>query len=140
MCWGTCHIEPSHTKGPCRCATQPQPHTALQLRFAVAFAITFTTATLLRSASLRLLPRSLLPFIPPKPIPVPTCWAPTLLPPTFPRSTSSVTSSHTHHESTQTQIADTSLRAFARRNSPAQPVLASCASPRRDEGILGVRA
>ena len=57
MCWGTCHIEPSHTRGPCRCATQPQPHTAFQLRFAVAFAITFTTATLLRSASLRLLPR-----------------------------------------------------------------------------------
>ena len=126
----------------CSTSTQPQPHTALQLRFAVAFAITFTTATLLRSASSRLLPRSLLPFISPKPIPVPTCWAPTLLPPTFPRSTSSVTSPHTHHESTQTQIADTSLRAFARRNSPAQPVsvLTSCASLQKDGGMLGMRA
>lgn len=65
-----------------KCASsQPQPyyHIALQLRFAVAFAITFTTATLLRAASLRLLPRSLLPFVPPKPITVPTCWAPFLV-------------------------------------------------------------
>ncbi len=47
---------------------------------AVAFAITFTTAALLRAASLRLLPRSLLPFVPPKPLPVPVCWAPFITP------------------------------------------------------------
>jgi hypothetical protein len=59
-----------------RCSSSsPQPHTALQLRFADALAITFTTAALLRSASHRLLPRSLLPFIPPKPLTVPACWA-----------------------------------------------------------------
>ncbi len=60
-----------------RCSSsQPQPHTALQLKFAIAFAITFTTAELLRSASYRLLPRSLLSFIAPKPLTVPPCWAP----------------------------------------------------------------
>ena len=63
-------------------SSSPQSHhqTALQLRFAVAFAITFTTASLLRSASYRLLPRSILPFIPPKPLTVPACWAPSLIP------------------------------------------------------------
>ncbi len=62
-----------------RCSSvQPQPHTALQLKFAVAFAITFTTAELLRSASHRLLPRSLLPFVAPKPLTIPLCWAPSL--------------------------------------------------------------
>jgi hypothetical protein len=65
-----------------RCSsTEPQPHTTLQLRFAVAFAITFTTASLLRSASYRLLPRSLSAFIPPKPLTVPACWAPYIPPP-----------------------------------------------------------
>jgi hypothetical protein len=60
-----------------RCSSsQPKPHTALQLRFSVAFAITFATAALLRSASYRLLPRSLLPFVAPKPLTVPPCWAP----------------------------------------------------------------
>jgi hypothetical protein len=60
-----------------RCSSSsPQPHTALQLKFAVAFAITFTTAALLRSASHRLLPRSLMPFVAPKPLTVPLCWAP----------------------------------------------------------------
>jgi ribonuclease HI len=64
-----------------RCSSsQPKPQIALQLRFAVAFAITFTTASLLRSASHRLLPRSILPFIPPKPLTVPMCWAPSLIP------------------------------------------------------------
>jgi hypothetical protein len=64
-----------------RCSSSvPQPQTALQLRFAVAFAITFTTAALLRSVSQRLLPRSLLPFIHPKPLAVPPCWAPLLIP------------------------------------------------------------
>jgi ribonuclease HI len=60
-----------------RCSSStPQPHTALQLKFAVAFAITFTTAALLRSASQRLLPRSLMPFVAPRPLTVPLCWAP----------------------------------------------------------------
>jgi hypothetical protein len=48
------------------------------LRFAVSFAITFTTAALLRSASYRLLPRSRNAFVPPKPLTVPACWAPSL--------------------------------------------------------------
>ena len=62
-----------------RCSSSsPQPHSALQLRFAVAFAITFTTASLLKSASHRMLPRSLLPFVPPKPLTVPACWAPSI--------------------------------------------------------------
>jgi hypothetical protein len=69
-----------------RCSsTQPQPHTALQLRFSVSFAITFTTAALIRAASHRLLPRSLRAFVPPKPLSVPTCWAPTI-PPHFLRA------------------------------------------------------
>lgn len=64
-----------------RCSSAAhRPQTALQLKFAVAFAITFTTASLLRSASLRLLPRSLQPFFPPKPLAVPRCWAPSLIP------------------------------------------------------------
>lgn len=64
-----------------RCSSyQPQPHTALQLRFAVSFAITFTTAALLRQASYRLQPRSLNAFVPPKPLTVPACWAPSLPP------------------------------------------------------------
>jgi hypothetical protein len=42
----------------CSSSTQPQPQSASWLRFAVAFAITFTTATLVRVASLRLLPRT----------------------------------------------------------------------------------
>jgi hypothetical protein len=69
-----------------RCSSStPQPHTALQLKFAVAFAITFTTAALLRSASHRLLPRSLMPFVAPKPLTVPICWAP-FITPTFSQS------------------------------------------------------
>jgi hypothetical protein len=40
----------------------PSPHT-----------VTFTTAALMRSASHRLLPRSLLPFVAPKPLTVPLC-------------------------------------------------------------------
>jgi ribonuclease HI len=77
-----------------RCSSsQPQPQTALQLRFAVSFAITFTTATLLRAASLRLLPRSIIPFLPPKPIPVPTCWAPSLS--SFSLVSTRISSAHT---------------------------------------------
>ena len=53
----------------------------------IAFAITFTTAELLRSASHRLLPRSLLPFVAPKPLTIPLCWAPSL-PLSSPRRTS----------------------------------------------------
>ena len=125
----------------CSTSTQPQPQTALQLRFAVAFAITFTTATLLRAASLRLLPSPLLPLIPPKPIPVPTCWAPMLPSPT---------TLLPNNDSTRDHPADTSLRALARRDrdrlgtgcagdSPAQLVLASCASTFDGGGILGMR-
>jgi hypothetical protein len=74
-----------------RCASStPQPHTALQLKFAVAFAITFTTAALLRSASHRLLPRSLMPLVAPKPLTVPLCWAP------FAASTFSQSSARRH--------------------------------------------
>jgi hypothetical protein len=135
-----------------RCSTsaQPQPQTALQLRFAVAFAITFTTATLLRAASSRLLPCTLIPFIPPKPIPVPTCWAPTLPLLMFPRPSSSLVTSCINDNSAREQPADTSSRAFACRDRdrlgtgyagdlPAQTVLASCASTSESGGILGMR-
>jgi hypothetical protein len=180
-----------------RCSSsQPKPQTALQLRFAVAFAITFTTASLLRSASHRLLPRSILPFIPPKPLTVPTCWAPSLIPfsprtrtrrqaplshgdtssapslaapsenchtpsstllspsfsndPTVSRSTPSFITFPPNNDSTREQPADTSPRAFARRDkdrlgmgcagdSPAPTVLASCASTSESGGILGMR-
>jgi hypothetical protein len=124
----------------CSTSTQPQPQTALQLRFAVAFAITFTTATLLRAASSRLLPCTLIPFIPPKPIPVPTCWAPTLSLPMFPRPASSLATSCINDNPTREQTANTSLRAFARRNSSEQPAITSCASPLWGEGSLGMRA
>ena len=116
----------------------------------VAFAITFTTASLLRAASLRLLPRTFLPFVPPKPTPVPTCWAPMLPSPPFSRSTSSFITPLPNHDSTREQPADTSPRAFARRDqdrlgmgcagdSLAQTVLASCASTSESGGILGMR-
>jgi hypothetical protein len=134
---------------------------------------------LLRSASHRLLPRSILPFIPPKPLTVPTCWAPSLIPfsprtrarrqaplshgdassapslaspsdPTVSRSTSSFTAFPSNNDSTREQPADTSPRAFARRDqdrlgmgcagdSPAQTVLASCASTSESGGIPGMR-
>jgi hypothetical protein len=122
----------------CSTSTQPQPQTALQLRFAVAFAITFTTAALLRAASLRLLPRILTPFFPPKPIPVPTCWAPTLSLPTLPRLASSPVTLRTNNVSTREKTANTSLCALACHSSPVQPVPASCASPSEGEGILGM--
>jgi hypothetical protein len=120
-----------------RCSSsQPQPQTALQLRFSVAFAITFTTASLLRTASLRLLPHALLPFIPPRPIPVPTCWAPTIPTPTLTRSISSL---RTNIEFTREKSAHTFPRALARHNSPEQPVLVSGASACESRGILGMR-
>ena len=58
----------------------PEPQTILQLRFSVSFAITFTTWNLIRAASFRLLPRSIRPFLPPKPVPVPICWSPSFTP------------------------------------------------------------
>jgi hypothetical protein len=123
----------------CSTSTQPQPQTALQLRFAVAFAITFTTAALLRAASLRLLPRMLTPFFPPKPIPVPTCWAPTLSFPTLPRLASPSATLRANNASTREKTANTSLRASACHSSPVQAVPVSCASPSAGEEILGMR-
>ncbi len=123
----------------CSSSTQPQPQTALQLRFAVAFAITFTTATLLRAASLRLLPSTFLPFISPKPIPVPTCWAPSLYTPTFSCLASSSLTPCYANDSRRELTANTSLRAMARRNLPAQNAFASCASAPTGSERLGVR-
>lgn len=123
-----------------RCSTStPHPQTALQLRFAVAFAITFTTAALMRSASARLLPRSFLPFVPPKPIPVPICWAPALSTPNFLHRAPSSTIPRLYSDSTLESTAHTSLRALARRNLPAQPALVSCALASDGKGLLGVR-
>jgi Reverse transcriptase (RNA-dependent DNA polymerase) len=90
-------------------SSSPQPQTALQLRFSVAFAITFTTANLIRAASRRLLPSSLLPFIPPKPIVVPVCWAPSLPSPSLITSSRFCT-----HLSTRTTSTNKSSRAHAR--------------------------
>jgi hypothetical protein len=65
-----------------RCSSsRPNPQTVLLLKFAVSFAITFSTASLLKSAAHRLLPRSILPFVPPKPLSVPLCWAACSSPP-----------------------------------------------------------
>jgi hypothetical protein len=95
-------------------------------------AITFTTATVVRAASLQLLPRALLPFIPPKPIPVPNAGLrPCNCVPHFASSTA------THFidtDSTRVRTANTSLRALALHNSPAHPVLASCASASTGRG------
>ena len=122
----------------CSSSTQPQPQTALQLRFAVAFAITFTTATLLRAAAPRMLPSNLLSFIPPKPIPVPTCWAPALLAPVFPPLTSFSSARPNDNRSSCDLTANTSLRASARRILPALTALAGCASaPEGSEGLGG---
>ena len=124
-----------------RCSTStPHPHTALQLRFAVAFAMTFTTAALMRSAGSRLLPGSLLPFALPKPIPVPICWAPALSTPNFLHFASSSTIPRLQSDSSLESTANTSLRALARHNLPAQPALASCAPACEGRGLLGVRA
>ena len=123
----------------CSTSTQPQPHTALQLRFAVAFAITFTTASLLRAASLRLLPCSLFPFVPPKSIPVPACWAPSLFSSTFSRSAFPSTTPCLHSKSTLEYPAHTSLRASTRHGSLAPTAPPSCAPTCQGGGILGVR-
>ena len=123
----------------CSSSTQPQPQTALQLRFAVAFAITFTTATLLRAASLRLLPSTFLPFISPKPIPVPTCWAPALSTPAYPCFTSPSSIPSDDNLSTREPTANTSPRAIARRNLPALTTLAGCVSAPGGSGRPGVR-
>jgi hypothetical protein len=124
----------------CSTSTQPQPQTALQLRFAVAFAITFTTASLLRAASLRLLPHTFLPFSPPKPIPVPTCWAPSLFAPAT--SYTSLTRATASHSSSFTleRTAHTSSRASACFSSSAQSASSSCAPACKGGGILGVRS
>jgi hypothetical protein len=110
-----------------RCSTsaQPQPHTALQLRFAVAFAMTFTTASLLRAASLRLLPRTLVPFVPPRHIPIPTCWAPALFVSIASRSSSYSTTLIPEVSSTHECPAHTSLHALPRHRASVPPTLMS---------------
>ena len=63
------------------CSPNPLPHVKLQLIFSVAFAITFTTASLLKAASRLLLPYSTQTLIAPHAIPMPVRWAPQLPPP-----------------------------------------------------------
>ena len=62
------------------CSPNPSPHIKLQLMFSVAFAITFTTASLLKAASRLLLPYSTHNLIAPHALPMPTRWAPQLPP------------------------------------------------------------
>jgi hypothetical protein len=59
-------------------APKPSPHFKLQLLFAVAFAITFTTASLLKAASHLLTPRAGQALLPPRRMPLPARWAPQL--------------------------------------------------------------
>ena len=57
----------------------PSPRSLkLQLFFSIAFAITFTTASLLKAASHLLTPRAALALLPPRRMPMPTRWAPQL--------------------------------------------------------------
>jgi hypothetical protein len=56
----------------------PDPRAKLQLTFAVAYAITFTTAAFLKSASALLYPDHICTFVPLKPTPTPQRWAPEL--------------------------------------------------------------
>jgi ribonuclease HI len=123
----------------CSTSTQPQPQTALQLRFSVAFAITFTTAALLRAASLRLLPATLHPFIPPRPIPIPTCWAPTLSPPKFPHLVPSSFIPCPNNTSIRHSTAHTYSHALACCDLPVQDAPACFTSATDCRGILGMR-
>jgi hypothetical protein len=59
----------------------PSPHIKLQLLFSVEFAITFTEASLLKSASRLILPYSTQTLIAPHALPMPVRWAPQLPPP-----------------------------------------------------------
>jgi hypothetical protein len=54
------------------------PRAKLQLTFAVAYAITFTTAAFLKSTSALLYPDHIRTFVPLKPTPTPQRWAPEL--------------------------------------------------------------
>jgi hypothetical protein len=56
----------------------PDPKAKLQMTFAVAYAITFTTAAFLKSASALLYPDHIRTFLPPRPTPTPQRWAPDL--------------------------------------------------------------
>jgi hypothetical protein len=58
------------------CSPKPALRTKLQLYFSVAFAITFTTASLLKAASFLLLPHSVQTLVAPHALPMPTRWAP----------------------------------------------------------------
>lgn len=60
------------------CSTKASPQTVLQLNFSVAFAITFTTASLLKAASQLILPFSTTTLVAPRQLPMPTRWAPQL--------------------------------------------------------------
>ena len=58
------------------CSPKPALRTKLQLYFSVAFAITFTTASLLKAASFLLLPHAVQTLVAPHALPMPTRWAP----------------------------------------------------------------
>ena len=73
-------------------------------------------------SQLLLLPRTLLPFIPPRPIPVPTCWAPTLPTPTFPRSAAPSRTNTENEPHTRRCVFTTRLRIWRLR---AVPLLAT---------------
>ena len=61
------------------CSSKPTPRTKLQLTFSVAFAITFTTASLLKAASFLLMPHAVQTLVAPHALPMPTRWAPEIM-------------------------------------------------------------
>jgi hypothetical protein len=80
------------------CSPNPSPHIKLQLIFSVAFAITFSTASLLKSASRLLLPYSTQTLTAPHALPLPVRWAPQLPPPRVrPRERRAAVPSSTTH-------------------------------------------
>ena len=94
------------------CSSNPTPRTKLQLIFSVAFAITFTTASLLKAASFLLLPHSVQSLVAPHALPMPARWAPVIaltgsrsrrslapLPPLTAVSTDSITANLTNANS-----------------------------------------
>jgi hypothetical protein len=83
---------------------------------------------LIKSASHRLLPRSILPFVPPKPLTVPASWAPSILP-NIPRSSHDINSqSHTQLNSNPTTAATSTCAQTVHLNSRVHVAPANFAS------------
>ena len=87
------------------CSPNPSRHVKLQLLFSVAFAITFSTASLLKSASRLLLPYSTQTLTAPHALPMPVRWAPQLPPPRIrPRAERPAVPLHMPSDSTNSTV------------------------------------